>query len=183
MFIKLFVARIKDVFAAADIPSPVRKPTQLPGAPPPGLRPAAQICSVYHPRWSETRRGHNSLCIIPVGRRPDGGTTAFASSPLVGDQTGGTTAFPSSPWVGDQTGAQQPSSPLVEDQTGAQQPSHHPRWSKTRRGHNSLRIIPRWSETRRGQDFYPVTKFMDLGKMDSIKQSLFQANASSAALL
>ena len=88
MFIKLFVARIKDVFAAADIPSPVRKPTQLPGAPPPGLRPAAQICSVYHPRWSETRRGHNSLPIIPVGRRPDGGTTAFASSPWVGDQTG-----------------------------------------------------------------------------------------------
>jgi len=136
MFIKLFVARIKDVFAAADIPSPVRKPTQLPGAPPPGLRPAAQICSVYHPRWSETRRGHNSLCIIPVGRRPDGGTTAFASSPLVGDQTG----------------AQQPSHHprWSETRRGAQQPSHHPRGSETRRGHNSLH--PRWSKTRRGHN-------------------------------
>jgi len=143
MFIKLFVARIKDVFAAADIPSPVRKPTQLPGAPPPGLRPAAQICSVYHPRWSETRRGHNSLRIIPVGRRPDGGHNSLPIIPVGRRPDGGTTAFPSSPLVEDQTGAQQPShhSPLVGDQTGARLLPCYQVYGSRKNGFNKAKFI------------------------------------------
>jgi len=143
MFIKLFVARIKDVFAAADIPSPVRKPTQLPGAPPPGLRPAAQICSVYHPRGSQTRRGHNSLPIIPVGRRPDGGTTAFPSSPLVEDQTGAQQPSHHSPLVGDQTGGTTAfaSSPLVGDQTGARLLPCYQVYGSRKNGFNKAKFI------------------------------------------